>query len=68
VVSIAAGGEIKFINPGRVGKRFRIDWKIVDKYEKRGKIYVVREALIVSEDGTEIMRRRDHSAIIEKHF
>jgi len=59
VVSIAASGEAEFLNPGRVGKTFRISWKIVDKYEKRGKLWMDREVLVVDEDGLEILRRRD---------
>jgi len=36
---------------------------VVEEYEKRDKLYTVIEALIVDEDGREIMRRRTHGVI-----
>ena len=50
--------EVQYINPGRAGKKFRVTWKVVDFYEKRGRPYQVKEALIVDEDGVKIIRRR----------
>jgi hypothetical protein len=50
--------EVEFINPGRVGKSFRVTWKVVDVYQKRGRPFQVKEALITDEDGLEILRRR----------
>lgn len=58
MVAIHAKEEIVFLNPGMVGKTFRVYWKVVDVYEKRGRSYQVKEALIVDEDGVEIVRRR----------
>lgn len=66
VTGIAAGGEVEFLNPGGMGNTFRVSWKIVGKYEKRGKLYLEREALIVDENGVEIMRRKDRSAYLKK--
>lgn len=57
MAAIHAKEEVEFLNPGRVGKTFRVSWKVVDVYEKRGRPYQVKEALIVDEDGVEILRR-----------
>ncbi|MBA7696249.1 hypothetical protein ES703_104892 [subsurface metagenome] len=32
---VYAKEEVEYLNPGRVGKTFRICWKVVDIYEKR---------------------------------
>ena len=50
--------EIAYLNPGRVGKSFRVNWKVVDTYTKRDRLYQVKEVSIVDEDGTKILRRR----------
>ena len=60
---VHARQETEFINPLPLGKPARITTKIVDKYVKRGKGYVVIESLIVDEDGVEIMRSRNHAMI-----
>lgn len=59
-----AAEETEFINPGRVGKKFRVTHKVVDKYEKRGKWFWVFDTRMVDEDGVEILRRliRNHYA------
>ena len=63
MAGVHAKEEVEFLNPGRVGKQFRVTWKVVEEYEKRDKLYTVIEALIVDEDGREIMRRRTHGVI-----
>jgi hypothetical protein len=63
IAGVHAKEEVEFLNPGRVGKEFRVTWKVVEEYEKRDKLYTVIEALIVDQDGTEIMRRRTHGVI-----
>lgn len=50
--------EIEFMNPARVGKKFHVTWKVVDRYEKGGRTCIVREGLMRDEDGLEILRRR----------
>ena len=55
--------EVEFLNPGKVGKKFRVTWKVVEEYEKRDKLYTVIEGLIVDEDGREILRRKTHGVI-----
>jgi hypothetical protein len=63
MAGVHAKEEVEFLNPGRVGKKFRVTWRVVEEYEKRDKLYTVIEALIVDEDGREIMRRRTHGVI-----
>lgn len=55
--------ETEFLNPCLLGKRVQVRGRIADKYVKRGKGYIVVEALCVDEDGVEIMRCRNHAMI-----
>ena len=58
MAAVHAKEQVEYINPGRVGKTFRVCWKVVDVYEKRGRQYQVKEVLIIDEEGMEILRRR----------
>ena len=58
MAAVVAKDEIEYLNPGRVGRSFRVRWKVVDTYTKRGRPYQVTEITVVDEDGLEIMRRR----------
>ncbi len=58
MAAVHAKEEVEFLSTGRVEKTFRVCWKVVDVYEKRGRPYQVKETLIVDEDGIEILRRR----------
>jgi hypothetical protein len=58
MAAVVAKDEIEYLNPGRVGKSFRVSWNVVDTYTKRGRIYQVTEISVVDEDGIRIMRRR----------
>jgi hypothetical protein len=60
---VHARQETEFINPLPLGKPAHITTRVVDKYEKRGKGYIVIESLIKDEDGLEIMRTRNHAMI-----
>jgi len=66
MAGIHAAEEVEFINPARVGKRFRVTWKVLEEYEKRGRHYTVIEALVAEEDGLEILRRRTHGLLVKK--
>jgi acyl dehydratase len=66
MAGIHAAEEVEFINPAKVGKRFKVTWKVLDEYEKRGRRYTVFEALIVDEDGLEILRRRTHGLLVKR--
>jgi acyl dehydratase len=58
MAAVHAKEEVEFINPGRVGKKFKVTWKVIEYYEKRDRPFQTKEALIVDEDGVEILRRR----------
>lgn len=58
MAAVHAKEEVEYLNPGRVGKAFRVQWKVVDTYEKRGRPYQVKDVLITDEDGLVILRRR----------
>ncbi len=60
---VHAKQETEFLNPLPLGKPARIFTKIVDKYVKRDKGYIVIESLIVDEDGVQIMRTKNHAMI-----
>lgn len=60
---VHAKQETEFINPLPLGKPAKAYVKVVDKYEKRGKGYIITEALVKDEDGVEIMRSRIHAMI-----
>ena len=55
--------ETQFLNPARIGKKIKIYGKLVDKYIRRGREYLVLECRSVDEDGVEICRDRRTIAI-----
>ena len=58
MATIQTHDEVWYLNPGRVGSRFRVTWNVVATYERRGRPYQVTEAAIVDENGTLIIRRK----------
>lgn len=60
--SVFARDRAEFLNPGRVGCRFRVTWRITDVYEKRGRVFQDYRAEIEDEDGLPILRRDMSSA------
>jgi acyl dehydratase len=50
--------ETQFLNPARIGKTIKVYGRLVDKYLKRGREYLVMECLSVDEDGIELCRDR----------
>ncbi len=54
--TINAGQVVELFNPPIPGKRIRVSGKVVDKYVRREKPYVVVEATAVDEDGRLIER------------
>ncbi len=58
VAAIHAKDEVEFLAPGRVGKTFRVHWKVLDKYLKRGREYRVIDCVVVDEDGVTILRKK----------
>lgn len=57
--------EFNFLQPLRVGMRVRSRGKIIDKYIRRGKKYMVTEFVTTEEDGTELIRGQFTQMIIE---
>jgi len=58
VVGLHTQEELWFVNPVFVGERVRLYGKYVEKYERRGKGYVVMEADARGEDGRVLLRHR----------
>lgn len=54
-VALHAKQSSEFINPARVGKKVRIEGRVVEKYTKRGKDYVVIEARFTDEEGVPLL-------------
>jgi len=55
--------NVDFINPFRIDKKLQAGVKLVEKYHKRDKDFIVIEAMFQDEDGTDIARYR-HTAMI----
>lgn len=60
----ATGGNVhtrhdtQFLNPARIGKKVTVSGKLVEKYIRRGREYLVVECRSVDEDGVELCRDR----------
>ena len=63
--SIWAKSEHEFLKPMKVGGKIYIRGKIVDKYVKRGRNYVVADYETVDEDGEVLMRSRETAVYVE---
>ncbi len=63
--SIWAKSEHEFLRPMKVGNRIYIRGKIVDKYVKRNRNYVVADYETVDEDGEVLMRSRETAVYVE---
>jgi acyl dehydratase len=63
--SIWAKSEHEFLKPMKVGSRIYIRGKIVDKYVKRDRNYVVADYETVDEDGEVLMRSRETAIYVE---
>jgi acyl dehydratase len=55
---LQAKQEFEFLNPLPLGSRVRSRARVVDKYRRRDRPYVVVECLTETEDGTPILRSR----------
>jgi len=58
MAAIHAREVTEFLHPAGVNTLLRVHFRIIDRYRKRDRDYVVVEAVIEDEDGTVIMRRR----------
>lgn len=59
-----AAMQFEFINPVRPGMRVRTRGKIIDKYEKRGRHYMVTEFVTTEEDTGETLTRGQFTQMI----
>jgi len=50
--------EVQFLNPAYVGSRLCVTWQTAERYEKRGRPYLVTAIVVVDQDGREILRRK----------
>ena len=48
---------VEFLHPASVGRRYTVSWKVTALFERRGRPYQVKEALITDETGLPILRR-----------
>ncbi len=63
--SIWAKSEHEFLKPMKVGSRVSIRCKIIDKYVKRGRNYLVSECETVDEAGEVLFRSRETSIYVK---
>jgi acyl dehydratase len=63
--SIWAKSEHEFLKPLKIGSRIYIRGKIVDKYVKRDRNYVIADYETFDEDGEILMRSRETSVYVE---
>jgi len=63
--SIWAKSEHEFLKPMKAGSRIFIRGKVVDKYVKRGRNYVVSECETVDEAGEVLLRSRETSVYVK---
>lgn len=63
--SIWAKSEHEFLKPMKVGSRVYIRGKVIEKYVKRDRNYVVADYETVDEDGEVLMRSHETSVYVE---
>lgn len=59
-----AAMQFEFIEPVRVGMHVRTRGKVIDKYERRGKHYMVTEFVTTEEDTGQILMRGQFTQMI----
>ncbi len=64
-VSIWAKSEHEFLNPIKIGDKVTIRGRVVDKYAKRGRNYLVTELETCNEAGEDLMRSRETGVWVE---
>ena len=60
---IHARQETEYLRPIPLGSRVRLVGRVAEKYEKRGRKYVVVEVTVLDEEGQPAMRMRLHDMI-----
>ena len=56
--NIRAKQAYAYLEPVRTGMTYRATGSVADKYEKRGRLFVVFEAIFKDENGKEVLRDR----------
>lgn len=56
---------IEFVGPAFVGKELTVTWTVCERYDKRGREFMVTDCRVSDEDGREIIRRYSHSTHIK---
>ncbi len=64
-VSIWTKSEHEFLNPIKIGDRVTIRGRVVDKYARRGRNYLVTELETSNETGEVLMRSRETGVWVE---
>ena len=57
---VNAGNEVEFFNPPVPGKKIRVTGRVVNKYWRRDKPYLVIEATAIDEDGRLLEKLRTY--------
>jgi hypothetical protein len=65
--SIFAKESVEFLNPARVGVMFRVTWRVLDAYEKRGHSYQAMGINIHDVNGQHLLRREMHSTLFVRN-
>ncbi len=58
--SIVGEEFVEFLGPAYLDRKIRVDWEVVNAYEKRGRNYYVMEARMTDSAGAQILRREMH--------
>ncbi len=58
--SILAKAEEEFLEPVAIGTNLIVNWRVTDRYEKRGRHYHVMRAEMKDDKGTVVLRRTLH--------
>ena len=61
--SIMGEQSCSFFNVAAVGKRIDVDFRVVETYERRSRLFRIVESTVTDEDGTLILRRQSHLTI-----
>jgi 3-hydroxybutyryl-CoA dehydratase len=64
--SIHAKQAWEFKHPARIGKKVTLTVRVIDKYVRRERPYIIMELVAVDEDGLEICRGK-HTSLMSLH-
>jgi acyl dehydratase len=56
--SLHAKMDVEFLRPALVGVRYREEGRLLEKYARRGRRYLVTEGRFLADDGVEVLRYR----------